>query len=125
MPGPDSSPVMRVVATPAALDAVRWPAGARVLRVAPDEALVLGGGSIEIDDHWAIGELDGGYAVFEMTRSRLEEWMSRAAEWALPRDDSFFTQGSAAGIPVKIWVEGDGALLLTRRSFRADLEELL
>ena len=52
----------RIVATPAALDAARWPSDALVLRLAADEAFVTTTVSAAIvDDPHAIVAADGGF----------------------------------------------------------------
>lgn len=58
-----------------------------------------------------------------MERWALEEWLEREAEW--PPPDRGLAQGMAAGLPVKVWMGDERALLLTRGSLAAELEERL
>lgn len=123
MPAVEIRPGVRVVASPAALQSATWPPGAVALPVAPDEVLVLGSDRVTVDDPHALVEVELGFCAVEMERAVLAEWMSREAEWGLP--ESGFAQGMAAGLPVKVWVWGRRALLLTRASLAAELERRL
>ena len=125
MPAPEQLVAWRVAADPASLDAAEWPAEVTVLRIAPDEALVLGAAPVEVGDPYAIVEPEEGFCAVAMSRAELEAWIARNAEWALPEGDRVFAQGGAAGLPVKVWVDGDRALLITRASLSRDLEERL
>jgi hypothetical protein len=123
--GRDCTPAVRVVATPDSLAAADWPEGARVLPLAPDEVLVLGVNRAEVDDPAALIEPESGFWLVETTRAKVEEWVAANAVWPLPDSPRYFVQGSVAGIPVKIDVADDGALIVTRLSLRHDLEERL
>lgn len=114
---------LRVVASSAALDDAAWPAGATVLRLAADEALVLGANRVDVADPHALVELETGLCGAEMERWVLEEWLEREAEWPAP--DRGLGQGMAAGLPVKVWMGDERALVLTRGSLAAELEERL
>lgn len=123
MPAVEAFSGLRVVASPAALDGATWPTGATVLRLAADEALVLGANRVDVADPHALVELETGLCGAEMERSVLEEWLEREAEWQAP--ERGLGQGMAAGLPVRVWM-GDGrALVLTRGSLAAELEERL
>ena len=117
----ESLAATRIVATPAALEAASWPPGTIAMPIAPDEALVIGDIPGDIDDPHAIIEDEGGFVVLRLTRAELDAWMSREAEWTLPRSPTSFSQGMVAGLPVKIWVDGDLAMVLTRVSLRSEL----
>lgn len=123
MPVPEILAGVRVVASPADLDAATWPAGATTLRLAPDELLVLGTDRVEVADPHALVEVEEGFSALSLSRSELAGWMEREAEWSLPQLGS--AQGMAAGLPVKVWAEGERALLLTRSSLAAELERRL
>lgn len=125
MRGRDCSPAVRVVASPESLAAVEWPAEARVLPLAPDEVLVLGVDTVEVDDPAALVEPESGFWLVEASRSEVEEWVAGNAAWPLPDSPRYFVQGAVAGIPVKLDVAGDRALIVTRLSLRHDLEERL
>lgn len=123
MPAVETFSGLRIVASPAALDGAVWPAGTTVLRLAADEVLVLGTDRVDLADPNALVELETGWCGAEMERAVLEKWLEREAEWPAP--DSGLGQGMAAGLPVKVWVGDERALLLTRGSLAAELQERL
>ncbi|HVR32434.1 MAG TPA: hypothetical protein VMS74_06960 [Acidimicrobiia bacterium] len=113
--------VIRVVTTPDAIGSIA--SDGVVLQIAPDEALVLDATEVVVDDEHAITVVDDGHVGVQLPREELEAWCRREAEWELPSLVSYFTQGMVAGLAVKIWVNGDTALVLCRTSLRRDLEE--
>lgn len=123
MPVPEMLDVIRVVATPQAISSLV--SDGVVLQIAPDEALVLDATDVQVDDKHAITLPDDGFVGVEMRRSDLEAWCHRESEWALPDLVSYFVQGMVAGLAVKIWVNGDHALVIGRTSLATDLEERL
>lgn len=110
MPVPERVTALRVVATPAALD--RLPAGTTTLRIAADEALLLGVDSIEVDDPSAIIECDDGFSQITLDPVRAEAWLTAVADWPPPRRDGEVAQGLAAGVPVKVLAESDRVTVL-------------
>ena len=56
MRAPELLEGLRVVANPAAIDAATLPAGATMLRIAPDDAIVAGAATLTLDDPFAIVE---------------------------------------------------------------------
>lgn len=125
MPAPEILPGVRVVASPSSLAAAAWPDGMPVLPLADDEVLVLGEASVEVADPEALILPEEGFCGVTMEREVLEAWMEREAEWPLPTTRAYFAQGMAAGLPVKVWVDGGQALLVTRASLSRDLEDRL
>lgn len=125
MRGSDCSPAVRVVARPEALARLRWPTGAEVVVLAPDEVLALGATALDVEDPAAIVEAEEGFWVVEMDRDELVAWVAGNATWPLPDTDSYFVQGVVAGIPVKILMTGRRARVLTRRTLSHDLEARL
>lgn len=123
MPVPEVLDVIRVVATPKAIATMS--SDGVVLQVAPDEALVLDATDVAVDDEHAITLPDDGYVGVQMTRTEVEAWCHREAEWQLPDLVTSFTQGMVAGLAVKIWINGDQALVIGRTSLARDLEERL
>ncbi len=125
MPGIEILTGMRAVADPAAIEAIVWPAGVTVVRIAPDDVLALGATEIEIagDEH-AIVEPETMYAGLWLDRDRVENWVASWAEWHLPHADGL-SQGMVAGLPVKIWAERRRALVMVPASFAAELEDRL
>ena len=114
----------RIVATPAALDAVSWPADALALRIAPDELVVLPAqGGVTLTDPHAIviedGSLTGGW-VDEVAGLH---YLAHACEWEIPESRPAFAQGQVAGFPVKLWLTDGRILFIVESAFAADFEE--
>jgi hypothetical protein len=132
----------RVVATIAALDAARWTTGSIVLRIAPDEVLIVGDGVTDrpkpadpslvslvalvgaADPH-AIVERDSGWCGAWVRSDQALELVERACPWEPPRARPAFAQGAFADLPVKIWFEQDRVLFIVAAPFAADLEARL
>lgn len=113
----------RVVATPAALDAVAVSRDAAVLRLAPDEALVLGVGPDEISvaDEHAIVMGDGGWRGTWMDPTAAERLVTAGADWHPPERQPALAQGMLFQLPVKLWFDGDRVLVFTQHVVAADL----
>lgn len=146
MPGPEAVPVipaLRVVADPVVLDgALAWALGARlgnlgvrVLRLAPDDLLVLTPGprsgvlgalheEILGVDHHAIVTTEAGFAGVWCFSGHVRRWVAANADWLLP-DGPGLSQGQVAGLPVKILVDGDEALVLVPTPIAHELAERL
>lgn len=92
----------RLVASPGAIDAGTWPDESLVLRIAPDEVLVIGGGTPRISDPHAIVSPDTGWDGFRLAAPNAAVLMEQTAAWPLPAEG--FAQGMVAGIPAKVWV---------------------
>lgn len=106
---------LRIAATPAALDRARWPGDALVLRLAPDEALVLTAASSldagALDDAHAIVVRDRGWHGLWLPAADALELLERHADWAPPAERPAVTQGLVAGIPAKVWLGVERALI--------------
>jgi hypothetical protein len=130
---------VRVVAAPAALDALAadlLPA-VRLLRFAPDEAFVIGvgPGDIHVDDPDAIVEPESGFVAVTVDRALV----ARHTDWHLPDAvpdrptepaqgaiAGVPAQGAIAGVPAKITWRSDGrASVVTHGAYVADLVERL
>ncbi len=123
MPAPDALSGRRVVADPAAIDAlvVALPPSVSTIRTAPDEVLVLGDASLTVDDPHAIVEDEVGFVAITIERAILE----RHLEWPLPADGGL-AQGAIAGVPAKVTLRSDGrAWVVTHRAYIADLLDRL
>lgn len=120
MPAPEILDALRIVADPSALDRVSWPGGTVPLRIAPDEVLAVGADSATVADRHAIVVREHGFCGLEMERATFDDWFSREAAWPHPGDG--FAQGDVAGLPVKVWIDAQRALVVTRASLRAELE---
>lgn len=127
MPALDRLHGARVVAEPAALDALlagSLPAGALALRFAPDDVFIINidAASLRIDDARAIAVDDAGW---------VGAWCGIDAvaphiEWLIPEERPVLVQGSIAGVPAKLWLPGDGdALLLAAAAYASTLADRL
>ena len=121
---------VRVVADPAALDALAAgvPPGATLLRFAPDEALLIDAGldEIRVADPHAIVEPEAGFVAITLDL----DVVARHTDWHLPEarlDGSTQpAQGAIAGIPAKLVRRPDGrATIVTHGAYVADLVERL
>ncbi len=114
---------MRVIATPPALDAARWPSDAIVLRLAPDEVFAIGADEVSISDQHAIAVRDGGvsgaWVLDPDTR------LAPLLEWLLPVERPALASGGLLGLATRIWVDDDRALVLVATPFAAELAERL
>ena len=114
---------IRVVADPAAIDALvgALPARTTAVRFAPDEVLVLGVASVNLDDSSAIVEDETGYVALTVERAVAE----RHIEWALPAVGAV-GQGSIAGVPAKItWLPDGRAWIVTQAAYAHELASRL
>ena len=111
----------RVIATPAALDAATYPAGALVLRLAPDDVLVIGEGSLTVDDPHAIAADERGFVSLSFSWAGYELVVAPFVDWSLPVQRPALAQGYVAGIPAKVWLDTDRVLLLTNAAYAHEL----
>jgi hypothetical protein len=112
----------RVAAVPAALDSALWPPECIVLRVAPDEAVVVGDGDLVVDDRHALVEDDASLAVIELPLSEAREVLARLGDWEWPVPGKPLSQGLIAGIPAKVWTGSDRVLLIVPTSYLHEVE---
>jgi hypothetical protein len=113
----------RIVADPAALDAVAaaLPVGRMMLRFAPDEAFLIDG-TVRLDDSDAIVEDEVGFVALTIERDVVE----RHTEWPLPTEVGAFAQGSIAGVPAKLaWLPDGRAWIVTHAAYAAELQDRL
>jgi hypothetical protein len=113
----------RVVAVPAALEAVHWPPGILVLRIAPDEALAIPNCEPQVGDPHAIVESEHGFSGVWVSAEDARSLLERHCEWEAPVQRPAFAQGSIAEIPAKIWLDQERALLLVPAPYAAEFEE--
>jgi hypothetical protein len=114
---------IRVVADPAAIDALvaSLPARTTALRFAPDEVLVVAVASIRLDDPHAIVEDETGYVAITVERAVVE----RHIEWVLPAAGAI-AQGSIAGVPAKLtWLPDGRAWVVTQAAYAHELASRL
>jgi len=122
---PESLPALRVVASPATLDGLAWPDGVTALRLATDDLLIIGKAMVALDDEPAIVEKDAGYAGWWLTPDEFADAVLPHVDWALPVTRPVLAQGLVAGVPAKIWLTDDRALLLCAVAYAHELAERL
>ena len=120
----------RVVATPAAIDAFTVGAGAAaaVLRLAPDDALVLGAldaMSLTIDDPHAIVVVEHGFSGVWLAPDAVDDILGPFIEWSVPAARPALAQGLIAGVPAKLWLTANRVLLACPTAYAHDLHERL
>lgn len=121
----ETVPGLRVVASPDALDAARWDVHAVVLRIAPDDAFAVGASTIDVTDAHAIVTEDSGFVGAWLTPDQLAEWVIPHIEWPLPDARPALAQGLLAGVPAKLWLERERALLLCAAGYARELTDRL
>ena len=123
MRGPEPLHAWRVVADPVAVDTL----DARVvLRIAPDDALVLDDAEPAVHDPHAIVVAERGFVGWELGPGEIDAIVHRHVEWELPSRRPAVAQGLVAQVPAKLWLREDGtALLLCSAALAAELRERL
>lgn len=117
----DRLAAIRIVARPDALDTLEG----HVLRLAPDEALVLGTDRPAVGDPYAIISDDTGWRGVWLEPDRAERFFSAECDWPRPTERPAFAQGMIAHLPVKLWLETDRVLVAVPHVFAADLTDRL
>ena len=123
MRAPEPLMGQRVVADPQAIDAfvAAQPARVTVLRLAPDEAFIVGAAATRLDDPHAIIEHEHGFVALAVDRAVVE----RHVEWDLPGGGTV-AQGAIAGVPAKLaWLPDGGAWIVTHAAYVAELQDRL
>ncbi len=122
-----SPTVIAVLASADAIDALRVPGGATTCRVAPREALVIGGSDVSaadvvLDEPGAIVEdVTDGWAGYELVGDDAHEAFTRLSELDLPEDG--FAQGDVARIGAKVVVAPGRVTILVPAMLGAFVEE--
>lgn len=116
---------VRVVATPEALDRAAWSDEAVVLRFAPDDVFVMGAGDVALtdglaDEH-AIVAPETGFVGAWLTGDDLRDIVLPHLEWPLPAGRPALAQGLIAGVPARLWLVEDRALLLCAAAYAPEL----
>ena len=114
---------LRVVATPATLDAAELPDGATMLRIAPDDAIVTGASTLTLDDPFAIIEPEYAFVHWRLTPHEFDE-VTDHIEWPLPAPGEL-GQGLIAGVPAKIVVAPDHVMMIVSAGLAHELLERL
>jgi hypothetical protein len=99
------------------------PAGGTILRIAPDDAIVMGTAVVSVDDPYAIVEPEYAFVHWRLTPAEFEA-IKRHIEWPLPSAGEL-GQGLIAYVPAKIMIASDHVLLIVSASLADDLAERL
>lgn len=103
----------RVVADPAAIDAIAWtPDGDRpptLIRSAPDEIFAIDVARPTVDDAFAIIEHETGFAG---TWGWSIDELRAHIEWSIPVERPVMAQGSVAGVPARLRILEDDRVLV-------------
>lgn len=126
MPALKQIHAIRIAATPAALDAIRWPADALVLRTAPDEVWTTAVLShADVPDPHAILVPETGFAGVWLPAAKAYALLEQSCEWPLPDARPALAQGLVAELPLKLWLTEDAVFFLVPVPYAADFEERL
>ena len=126
MPGFETLAAVRVVASPVALDAAGIPAGSFVLRIAPDEALVVGADiPVVAGDPHAIVVADHGFSGRWFSADEFATRVAPYIEWALPTARPTLAQGLIAAVAAKVWFADDAMLVLCQSAYADELTSRL
>ena len=130
MLAPETVHGMRVVASPAALDAAAWPPNVTALRFAADDVFVIGAETLSISSEHAVVAPESGFSGCWLNATELAHVAERI-DWPLPAaaERPVLAQGFVAGVPAKLYLTastGDAAaLLITNTPYAAELWERL
>ena len=116
---------VRIVADPAGIESIKVIAGTVVLRFAPDDAFVLVEGRLESVENDAIVVEESGFLGCWLTLAEVASRLVPHIEWPLPVTRPALAQGLIAGVPAKLWLGVDRALLLCAAPYAHDLAERL
>ncbi|MEO8638729.1 MAG: hypothetical protein ABI458_02295 [Chloroflexota bacterium] len=122
MRAPERLPALRVVGAPEALDELTVPDEHPVLRLAPDDLLVIGAASVEVAGENLVVD-DAGFVGWWLTPDEVRDLVVPHVDWPLPTARPALAQGLVAGVPAKLWLAEDRALLLCAAAYAHELEE--
>lgn len=124
---PERVEAVRILARPAALDALALPADAIALRLADDDLLLLGppADPPRPDDPDAIVARDTGFAVLRLDAADAAVVLERHAGWPLPAERPALVLGPVAGVPARVLLRDADALLVVHAGLAAELGERL
>ena len=124
MRAPEPMRALRVVASPEALDDLSWTDEVAALRLAPDDLLAVGAASVQVSgEHLVVDE--AGFVGWWLTPDEVREQVLPHVDWPLPVARPALAQGLVAGVPAKLWLSEDRALLLCAAAYAHELEERL
>jgi hypothetical protein len=121
---PEPIDALRVVASPRALDDLDWTDDVVALRLAADDLLAVGAASVQLaGDHIIVDE--AGFVGWWLTLDEVTAGVLPHIDWPLPTERPALAQGLVAGVPAKLWLAEDRALLLCNAAYAHELEERL
>ena len=121
MRAPEPMRALRVVASPEALDDLSWTDEVAALRLAPDDLLAVGAASVQVSgEHLVVDE--AGFVGWWLTPDEVREQVLPHVDWPLPVARPALAQGLVAGVPAKLWLSEDRALLLCAAAYAHELE---
>jgi hypothetical protein len=121
---PESLAALRIVAAPEALDDFTQADEHPALRLAPDDMLVIGAASAEVGgEHLIVDE--AGFVGWWLTPDEVTTHLLPHVDWPLPTARPALAQGMIAGVPAKLWLAEDRALLLCAAAYAHELMERL
>jgi hypothetical protein len=94
-----------------------------VLRLAGDEALVVGEGEILLDDLHAVLEPDAGFVSIALDPGQAAAFIAAHCDWEPP--PAGLGQGLVAGIPAKVLRQPERVLVIVPTPFAHELSALL
>jgi len=114
----------RIVAAPEVLDGLLpLPEGRVALRLAADELFVLGKYRAIFPEP-GIVEDEHGFVGWWLTTDEVAE-IAHQVEWTIPATRPVLAQGLVAGVPARLWLTDDRALLLCAAAYAYELVERL
>jgi hypothetical protein len=116
----------RFVAAASTLDGLPLFDDAIALRLAADDLLVIHPGSLTlaVGDQPIIQEKETGFVGWWLTPEELDHVVAHI-DWPLPSERPALAQGLVAGVPAKLWLAEDSALLLCASAYAHELVERL
>jgi hypothetical protein len=115
--------VTRVVAAPDSLDRATFSLASIVLRTAPDDVMVIGGGLFVVDDQNAIVREDAGWSGVWVNRAPADAYLKASCSWPRPTARPAFAQGAIAHLAVKLWLTEERTLFVLPTALTADFVE--
>ena len=124
MRAPERVDALRVVASPGALDELAWTDDVVALRLAADDLLAVGAASVQLSGEHIIVD-EAGFVGWWLTPDEVTANLLPHVDWPLPTERPALAQGLIAGVPAKLWLAEDRALLLCATAYAHELEERL
>ncbi|MGZ4482192.1 MAG: hypothetical protein ACXVY5_08285 [Gaiellales bacterium] len=124
MHAPEPISALRVIAAPQVLDDMTVADGVAALRLASDDLLLIGAVSAEVPGENLLVD-EAGFVGWWLTADELHGRVQPHVDWPLPTARPALAQGLIAGVPAKLWLTEERALLLCPAAYAHELEERL